>query len=210
MQVPSQILIATGNKGKFEEISALLKEVNIEAIPASKFNLVEPEENGKSFEQNSLIKAKYYASKTNLFALADDSGLCIKDLDNKPGIHSARFAINDKTQEKDFPHAFEKIFLSLKEKNITSQDKPKAYFICNLTIFDPKNNFHISFEGRVDGHLIYPPQGDLGFGYDPIFMKDGMDKTFGEIERFQKDKISHRGLAFNNMMNWIKNNQQTL
>ena len=196
----TKILIATGNKGKFTEISNLLTEVNIHSTGIWDFeDLVEPEETGLTFSQNSLIKAKYYAKKTGLVALADDSGLCIQDLDNKPGIHSARFALNENGQT-DFNYAFGKIFDGLEKKGIKSDSKPKAHFICNLTIFDPTDDFHIDFEGRVDGCLTYPPKGNMGFGYDPIFIKDGMNKTFGEIERFEKDKISHRGDAFKKMV----------
>lgn len=200
-----KILIATGNRGKFVEIEALLKEVGINSVGIWEFDsLQEPEENGSSFSENSLIKAKYYAQETGLVALADDSGLCIDDLDGQPSIHSARFAINKKTDKTDFNHAFEKIFNSLSAKGINSTFKPKAHFICNLTLFDPKNGFNIDFEGRVDGYLVNPPQGTLGFGYDPIFIKEGMDKTFGEIDRFEKDKLSHRGDAFKKMMKWLQ------
>lgn len=194
-----EILIASSNRGKIREISALLSEVNIKAIGCDVFNLPEPEENGKDFAENSLIKAKYYGQKTNMIALADDSGICIDALDGAPSIHSARFAV-DESGKRNFPFAFEKIFAN-KEKIAAN---PKAHFICNLTIFDPKNESSISFEGRVDGKLIYPARGEKGFGYDPIFMKDGMDKTFGEIEANEKDKLSHRGDAFNKMIKWLK------
>lgn len=201
-----KILIATGNKGKFTEIAALLKEINIESVGIWDFDgLYEPEETGTTFAQNSLIKAKYYAKQTGLVALADDSGICIDDLDGKPGIYSARYAINEATNQTDFPHTFKKIFDELESKGISKDSKPKAHFICNLTIFDPENDFFIDFEGRVDGHLIYPPKGELGFGYDPIFIKDGLTKTFGEIERFEKDKISHRGNAFKKLVTYLNN-----
>lgn len=199
---PSQILIATNNKGKFSEIEALLKQINIEAIPVFSFNLDEPEETGKDFKENSLLKAKYYASKTGLMSLADDSGICIKDLDNAPGIYSARFAKNDEGKN-DFPFAFEKIFTELENKNLSSDQNLSAHFICNLSIFDPKTNFQVSFEGRVDGSLSLP-KGEKGFGYDPIFKKNGMEQTFGEITPDFKDKISHRADAFTKLVNWLK------
>jgi XTP/dITP diphosphohydrolase len=201
---PKKLLIATNNKGKFLEISSLLKPLKIEAVSTADFNLDEPEETGETFEENSLIKAKYYASKTGLIALADDSGLCVEALDGNPGIHSARFAIDEKTGEKNFPLAFEKIFFELQEIGITIEKKPKAYFICNLALFDPATNFSIAFEGRVDGHLIFPARGEKGFGYDPIFIKKGMKKTFGEIEASEKDKISHRGCAFTKFVTWLE------
>jgi XTP/dITP diphosphohydrolase len=202
-----KILIASNNKGKFFEIESLLKSVNIEAVPAFKFNLLEPEENGKTFAENSILKAQYYGKKTGLIALADDSGLCVEALNGAPGIHSARFAIDDKTGKKNFPLAFEKIFFQLQEIGINLQNSPKAYFVCNLSLFNPQNNFTISFEGRVDGVLTFPAFGDKGFGYDPIFIKNGMTKTFGEIAAQEKDLISHRGMAFKKFVDWFKNNK---
>jgi len=198
MILPKKILIATNNKGKFSEISAMLKSIGIEAIGTFEFNLEEPEETGKTFAENSLLKARFYGKKTNLVALADDSGLCVEAMSGKPGIHSARFALNEKG-EKDFPLAFKKIAERTSENS-------KAFFICNLALFDPKTNFEISFEGRIDGNLIFPPRGNKGFGYDPIFIKNGMDKTFGEILPGEKDKISHRGAAFEKLLDWLKTN----
>lgn len=198
-KLPSKILIATGNKGKFSEISDLLKTINIESVATFDFDIEEPEETGTTFAQNSLLKAKYYAQKTNLPALADDSGICIDDLDGRPGIYAARFAKNEQGKT-DFVNTFAKIKKELEEKNVDLSNKPKAHFICNLSLFDPQTNFEMSFEGRVDGHLVFPARGDKGFGYDPIFIKDGMDKTFGEIEPELKDKISHRGDAFNKLL----------
>lgn len=194
----SRILIASGNAGKVKEISALLSPLGIKSIPASQFNLVEPEETGASFAENSLIKAKYYGQKTKIVALADDSGLCVDAMNGQPGIHSARFALNEKG-EKDFDSAFEKI-----SQKVLSEKNTRAHFICNLTIFDPEKNFSISFEGRVDGRLIFPPRGAKGFGYDPIFIKNGMKKTFGEIDPEEKDELSHRGEAFKKLVNWLK------
>lgn len=204
MKKIEKILIATGNQGKFNEISSLLKPLNIQAISSSKFNLSEPEENGKTFKENSVIKARYYGSKTNLIALADDSGLCVDALNDNPGINSARFAIDEKTNKSNFPLAFEKIFLQLSKVGITPNHKPKAHFICNLSLFDPETNFEISFEGRVDGCLIYPARGNKGFGYDSIFMKDGMNLSFGEIETNEKDLISHRANAFKKFVAWLE------
>ncbi len=202
-KLPAEILIATGNQGKFVEIRDLLNQVNIKAISTLEFNLEEPEETGLTFAENSLLKAKYYAKKTNLFSLADDSGLCVEDLNNEPGIYSARFAKNAEGKN-DFNFAFEKIAKNLREKNIDLTKKPRAHFICNLALFDPKTDFAISFEGRVDGSLTFPIRGNKGFGYDPIFIKDGMDQTFGEIDAKMKDQISHRGDAFAKLLKWAK------
>lgn len=198
-KLPDQILIATNNRGKFSEIAQLLDSIRIKAIPTFEFEIVEPEETGVSFAENSLLKAKYYAQKTGLFSLADDSGLCVEAMNGAPGIHSARFAKNA-IGENDFAWAFEKISAALAQNNFQNS---RAYFVCNLTLFDPLSNFNISFEGRVDGNLIFPPLGNQGFGYDPIFIKNGMDKTFGEIDAQFKDQISHRGEAFKKLVSWL-------
>ncbi len=202
-QLPAEILIATNNRGKFTEIAELLQSINIKAIPTFDLNIPEPEETGATFAENSLLKAQYYARKTNLFSLADDSGLCVEALSGAPGIHSARFAKNS-AGKNDFNFAFEKIFTELKKLGIDSARNPRAHFICNLTLFDPKTNFTISFEGRVDGKLAFPARGTQGFGYDPIFIKDEMEKTFGEIDPQLKDQISHRFDAFNQLVFWLK------
>ncbi|MFT6077684.1 MAG: XTP/dITP diphosphohydrolase [Rickettsiales bacterium] len=200
----NEILIASGNKGKLIEIAQLLKDIDIKTISAADFDLEEPEETGSTFEENSVLKAKYYANKTGLVALADDSGLCVDFLDGKPGIHSARFALANDGETKDFDLAFQKIEQELIEKGIDLKNQiVKAHFICNLTIFDPKNNQTESFEGRVDGKLIFPSKGENGFGYDPIFIADGMDKTFGEIFPKEKDKISHRTQAFSQLKRFL-------
>ncbi|MDX2083529.1 MAG: RdgB/HAM1 family non-canonical purine NTP pyrophosphatase [Rickettsiales bacterium] len=203
-EFPKEILIATNNEGKFVEIEALLKSINIKAVPAFKFNISEPEETGLTFQENSLLKAKYYAKATNLLALADDSGLCVEALNNQPGIYSARWALNQ-NGARDFDFAFTKIYQELQKKAVDFSQDLRAHFICNLTIFDPKSAFNISFEGRIDGKLKFPAVGNKGFGYDPIFIKDGMNKTFGEIAADEKDKISHRGVAFAKFLDWLKN-----
>ncbi len=202
MKLPQEILIASNNAGKVVEISQLLEQISIKGISAASFNIVEPEETGLTFADNSLLKAKFYSSKTGLFTLSDDSGLCIEDLNGDPGIYSARWAINQEGK-KDFNYAFDQISKAFKE-NGKSFEKAKAHFICNLTLFDPKTNFSISFEGRVDGFLTFPAKGNKGFGYDPIFIKEGMTETFGEIDPKIKDQISHRADAFRKMVEWLK------
>ena len=205
MKKITEILIASGNQGKVKEIAELLKEVGIKAISAAEFNLEEPEENGISFEENSQIKAKYYGEKTGMVALADDSGLCIDALGGDPGIYSARWALNEKA-EKDFALAFERIKQQLIAKNIDiEKDKISAHFICNLSLFNPESEEMISFEGRVDGVINLPAKGDNGFGYDPIFIADGMNQTFGEILPEQKDLISHRTRAFEKLKEFFNN-----
>lgn len=198
--LPAKLLVATNNKGKFPEIQSLLKTLNIEAISAFEFALKEPEETGKTFAENAMIKAKFYAEKTGFATIADDSGLCIEAMQNRPGIHSARFAFDEKIGKTNFPYAFEKIFSELKNKN--NIEKPRAFFICNLAIFDATTGLEKNFEGRIDGTISPEPRGTKGFGYDPIFIKDGMEKTFGEIEPQEKDAISHRAEAFRQLADW--------
>ena len=203
-----KILIATNNRGKFNEISSLLASFDIEAIFAGNYidnlKIVEPEETANSFAENSLIKAKYYAKMLNLKAIADDSGFCIELLDGLPGVHSARFAIDD-YGVKNFPQAFNKIAEMLENKGINPyRDKIKAYFICNLSLFNPFDEASISFEGRVDGFLSLPPRGSNGFGYDPIFIKQDMQQTFAEIDHDLKESISHRALAFKQLSKFLK------
>ena len=194
-----KILIATNNKGKVSEISDLLAPLGIETISAIEYNLEEPEENGSSFEENSIIKAKYYGEKTGEIALADDSGLCIDLLGGQPGIKSARWAI-DENGNKDFFLAFEKIKQDLITKGADiNLDKINAHFICNLSLYNPKTKEINSFEGKVSGYLTFPAQGHKGFGYDPIFIPNGYDKTFGEMDYKDKEKISHRTKAFSKL-----------
>ncbi|MFT7087734.1 MAG: XTP/dITP diphosphohydrolase [Rickettsiales bacterium] len=202
----NEILIASGNKGKLVEIAQLLGGIGIKAISAADFNLVEPEENGETFEENSLIKARYYGDATGIIALADDSGLCVDFLDGKPGIHSARWAFNEDNGGKDFDLAFRRIKEALLLKNIDLENQIiNSHFVCNLTIYDPQNKDFKSFEGRVDGKIIFPPRGGNGFGYDPIFIADGMKETFGEILPAKKDQISHRSLAFEKLIKHFSN-----
>jgi XTP/dITP diphosphohydrolase len=210
----NEILIASGNKGKLVEIATLLEQINIKAISSVNYNLTEPEETGKSFEENSIIKAKYYGDKTGVVALADDSGLCIDLLDGDPGIHSARWTItkdiagvNNGQDKKNFTLAFEKIKQELISKNIDFKtQKVTAHFICNLSLYCPKTKNIQSFEGRVDGKISFPPLGKNGFGYDPIFIADGYDTTFGEMIAKEKDKISHRNKAFTKLKLYLSTN----
>ncbi len=203
-----QILIATNNIGKFHEISLLFANLPDNSlwqpIFAGNYNIAEPEENGISFEENAIIKAKYYANHTNLVSLSDDSGISIPALNNFPSINSARVAI-DQNGNKDFFFAFKKIEKMLLEANINPQkSRVDAFFTCNLTLFNPKNNSIHSFEGRVDGFLQFPPKGDNGFGYDPIFIANLHNQTFGEMNQWEKDKISHRALAFQKLQDFLK------
>jgi XTP/dITP diphosphohydrolase len=199
-----KILIATNNKGKVAEIAGLLAPFGVETISAVDFNLEEPEENGLTFEANSIIKAKYYGDKTGEIALADDSGLCIDLLSGEPGIYSARWAV-DENGKKDFSRAFEKIKADLTKKGADVEyDKINAHFVCNLSLYNPNTKEVKSFEGKVFGHLTFPARGNRGFGYDPIFVPNRHEKTFGEMNSLEKEKISHRTAAFNQLKAELK------
>lgn len=187
-QKPEILVIASHNSGKISEIRELLKELPFEVKNASDFHLEEPEETGTTFAENALIKARATTQATGLASLADDSGLVVFALDGEPGIYSARWA----GPKKDFSIAITKIKNELEEKNATDFS---AKFICALALCLPNGEEKI-FEGEVLGTLKFPPRGKNGFGYDPIFMADGMTQTYGEIEPQRKELINHRAIAF--------------
>lgn len=187
-QIGPNLVLATHNKGKLEEVRALCAPYKISVVSAGELNLPEPEETGMTFEENALLKARAAAQASNLPALADDSGLCVEALDGAPGVYSARWA----GAQKDFTFAMQRIQTALKEKNIeTSQ----AYFACVLALAFPDGKTKI-FEGRVDGTLAFPPRGRKGFGYDPIFIPEGEIQTFAEMDLAMKQRMSHRARAF--------------
>ena len=205
--IPNQLLIATGNAGKYAEIAEILKKIGIKPISLASVmlsgtSLEEPEETADSFTENAAIKARYYGQKTGLAAIADDSGLCVDDLGGLPGVMSARFAI-DEFGNKNFELAAKKIFDELQTLGIKSDEMPKAKFVCSLCIFNPLSGENFNFEGEVHGNLVYPPRGEFGFGYDPIFIKSGMSQTFGEISAAKKDLISHRAEAFSKFLEFL-------
>ena len=186
-----KLLIGTNNKGKLKEIRDLLPK-NIETLSISKFKLKSPRENGKTFEQNSLIKSKYFSKKTNLICLADDSGLEIDILDKRPGIYSARWA----GKKLNFSKAIKKVYKELEKKNKNwKKNKLKARFICALSLsyLDKKIACVV---GKVEGTISHKPKGTNGFGYDPIFIPFKKNKTFGEINSSLKYKLDHRQDAF--------------
>ncbi len=187
-----RIVVATHNPGKLREIRALLVDKGIEVLSAVDLGLKEPRETEDSFTGNALLKARTASKTSGLVALADDSGLVVDALGGEPGVYSARWAGPD----KDFSIAMQKIEDRLSE-NISPNRR--AHFICSLSLVWP-DDFDVTVEGRVNGHLIWPPRGDRGFGYDPIFVADGYDITFGEMDPSQKHSISHRADAFNQLM----------
>jgi len=182
-----RLLVATHNPGKAVEIAALL-DGNYDVLTMSDQNLPEPDETETTFCGNALLKARHAADASGLVALADDSGLSVRALDGAPGIFSARWAGPD----KDFSHAMAKVEQRLEE--IGSDDRA-AWFTSALAVAWPQGPA-VVVEGRVDGTLTFPPRGDRGFGYDPIFVPEGHDQTFGEMEPAYKDGISHRARAF--------------
>jgi XTP/dITP diphosphohydrolase len=193
-----RLLIGTNNRGKLREIRDLLPKY-IKTYSTKKFNLKSPVENGKTFEENSLIKSKYFSKKTNLVCLADDSGLEIDILNNEPGIYSARWSGKD----EDFNKAIKKVYLRLSKKDKNwKKKKIKARFVCALSIceFDKKIALAV---GKVEGYISNEPRGKNGFGYDPIFIPKNKKKTFGEMIPLQKYKIDHRFKAFKKIKKFL-------
>lgn len=182
------LVIATHNKGKAKEISALLKPYVSDFYTAGELNLPEPEETGKTFAENATLKAVAAAKASGKPALSDDSGLAVNALDGAPGIYSARWG----GENKDLDLAMEKVHTALDEAK--SEDRSAA-FVCALALAFPDGTCQV-FEGRAQGTIIAPARGDMGFGYDPIFQPDGFQKTFAEMNSEEKQKLSHRAKAF--------------
>ena len=193
-----EIVIASHNDGKVEEIRGLLKKYKFKIFSLKKFSHIEPKENGKTFIENSVIKAVNALKITGLPSISDDSGLCIPALNNDPGIYSARWA----GKGKNFDLASKKIEKKLFEKYRNKQRLFKAFFCCALTIALPDGTIK-SFEGKVFGTLSFPPKGKNGFGYDPIFIPKKKKQTFGEMKYSFKERISHRQKAFKKLHNFI-------
>ena len=193
-----KLLIGTNNKGKYHEIRDLIPKY-IKTYSPSDFSLKSPKEDGLTFEENSLIKSKYFSKKTKLICLADDSGLEIDILDKSPGIYSARWGGN----EGDFKKAIKRVYreLSKKDKN-WKHKKVKARFICVLSICD-LNKKIASVKGKVEGYISIKPKGKNGFGYDPIFVPINRRKTFGQMSSLQKYKIDHRFVAFKKIKKFL-------
>ena len=194
----SQLLIGTNNKGKLREIKALLPK-KIKIFSTSDFNLRSPKENGKTFSENSLIKAKFFSKKSNQICMSDDSGLEIKLLDNQPGIFSARWG----GKKNNFDLAIKKVFKKL-DNNVLSwrNRKINAKFICALTIYWPSGKF-ITKIGSIGGRISNNKVGKKGFGYDPIFIPLGSKKTFGQMSPKKKYKIDHRYRAFQKIKKFL-------
>ena len=187
-----EILIGTNNIGKYKEICDLLPR-KIRKYSLNEFNINSPKEKGKSFQENSLLKATYFSKKTNLICISDDSGLEIDLLNRKPGIYSSRWA----GKKDNFDFAIKKIYLKMKKinKNWKNENKNKAKFVCSLTIFWPKGKSYSS-KGMIKGRISEKKRGRKGFGYDPIFIPEGYNKTFAEMNPKLKMSIDHRYKAY--------------
>lgn len=189
-RLTSPIVIATHNPGKLKEMRELLAPYRIEAQSAGELALLEPNETGKTFAANARIKALAAAKATGRPAFADDSGLVVDALGGEPGIHSARWAGPD----KDFRAAMNRIQTLLIERGAKAPEQRRAHFIAALCLAWPDGHVD-EFEGRVDGVVVWPPRGDRGFGYDPLFRPDGFDRTFGEMDAEEKHGLPPRGKA---------------
>ena len=197
-RITGRLLIATHNPGKLKEMRELLAPYKIDAISAGDMGLSEPEETGTTFRENARIKADAAAKASGLPAFADDSGLVVDALDGAPGIHSARWAGPD----KNFRRAMENVEAKLHERGATNPAQRGAHFVSALCVAWPDGHLE-EFEGRVDGTIVWPPRGDKGFGYDPVFLPDGHGRTFGEMPSEEKHGLppqgkglSHRARAF--------------
>jgi XTP/dITP diphosphohydrolase len=193
-----QLVIATHNPGKLAEMQELLAPYGVEAVAAGELGLGEPEETGASFRANAAIKAVAAAKAARLPAFADDSGLVVDALDGAPGILSARWA----GPNKDFNAAMARIERLLQERSAITPDRRRAHFVSALCVAWPDDHVE-EVEARADGTLVWPPRGAAGFGYDPMFMPDGFDRTFGEMTSVEKHGLpplglglSHRARAF--------------
>jgi XTP/dITP diphosphohydrolase len=194
------LVVATHNPGKAREIADLLNPYGVETKSTAELGLAEPHETGMTFEANAVLKARAAADASGFVALADDSGLAVAGLDGAPGIYSARWAEID--GRRDFGHAMARVKEELEAKG--AAQPWRAAFICVLALAWPSKPGAAGdvkcFEGRVDGYLTFPPRGERGFGYDPIFVADSETQTFGEMDPEAKHAISHRADAFRKLV----------
>lgn len=192
-----KIALGTSNPHKLEEIKDMLKEIHPDSVD---FVLVEgefnPVENGTTFEENSYIKAAEAAKIMGIPALADDTGLCVKALDGRPGIHSARYAPDQKS----------KIAKLLGEMENVPKEEREAYFVCTMTLVAPDGRILHAQTGRIDGYIDTKPSGEHGFGYDPLFFIPQLNKTMADMSMKEKNTLSHRARALRPMVEWIMKN----
>lgn len=205
---PGRLVIASHNPGKVHEITDLLGPHGVEPVSAADLDLPEPDEIGATFIDNADLKARGAADLTGLPALADDSGLCVEALGDRPGIFSARWAYADPhvppdadpgelTGTRDFDLAMRRVHDALEA--LGPDASRNAHFVCALALVWPDGHAEW-FEGRVDGTLVWPPRGERGFGYDPMFVPAGREQTFGEMDPAEKHRLSHRADAFRKLV----------
>jgi len=187
----TRLVVASHNVGKVREINSLIGPFGLEAVSAGTLGLLEPDETGTMFASNARIKSRAAAKASGMPALADDSGICVDALDGAPGIFSARWG----GPAKDFGAAMQRVQRELELRGARLPSDRSAHFVSALSLSWPDGEDQI-FEGRSFGEVVWPPRGERGFGYDPMFLPDGYDETFGEMDPETKDKISHRARAF--------------
>lgn len=191
-----ELVIASHNKGKIAEFEKMLEPYGVKIYSANDLNLPDVEETGTTFAENAVLKAEALANICNKPCLADDSGLCVDALGGRPGVYSARYAPN-----RDFDKAMTMLIGELKE---SKSNDWSAHFACVLALKEPDKDVKI-FEGRVDGKIIEERKGENGFGFDPVFMPDGFDRTFAEMSGDEKKQISHRGRAVAKFLQQVLN-----
>ena len=189
-----QLLIASHNQGKIDEIKKMLAPYGVRVVSARDMNLPDVEETGTTFRENAELKATQLSEISGLPCLADDSGLCVDALSGRPGVYSARYAEREENGKviRDFDQAMERLIAELQA---SGSNDWSAHFSCVLAFKIPGQDCRF-FEGRVNGKIVAERSGDKGFGYDPVFMPDGFDKTFGHFDKDEKAAVSHRGRAF--------------
>lgn len=193
-----QILVGTKNAGKVRELENLLAEIPVELQSLDEFeNVIEPEETGASFADNAALKAVYYSEKTGLAALADDSGLEVSALNGAPGVYSARYAGKDSSSA-------EKIAKLLEELENSGNEDRSARFVCVIVLTNEAGEIIFQAEGICDGKIANEPRGENGFGYDPVFIPEGFDETFGELSNDVKSRLSHRARAITKIIRFLR------
>ena len=191
-----RIVVASHNLGKIKEIKKMLESLNVEVESALELHLQDVEETGTTFAENAKLKSEYYAKETGLWALGDDSGLCVKALGGRPGVYSARYAPN-----RDFDKGMDSLLEELSQAE--SKDRSAA-FVCVMALTSSTGKTKL-FEGRIEGQIAESKKGDGGFGYDAIFIPEGYTQTFAELSQDEKNKMSHRGRALQKVLEHIRN-----
>ena len=195
LKVIQKLILATHNPGKVQELQGLLEPLGITVLSAKDFDLKEPIEDGTTFEDNALIKAKAVYTATGIPALADDSGLCVECLDGRPGVHSADWS----GPQKDSKVAIQRL-----EKEVGDSLNLNAKFVTVLA-FQKDDGAPLFFKGECEGRLTFPPRGDQNFGFDPVFIPQGETRTFAEMPKAEKSRISHRGKALKHFLEYLQN-----